>query len=74
MNFTTLRFKDCITDIIDNRGRNPDKYYDLEKYPVIDNYLIKRLNFIAKIGKIKPYKKIIISPSKILLVINHPLY
>ena len=41
MNFTTLRFKDCITDIIDNRGRNPDKYYDLEKYPVIDNYLIK---------------------------------
>ena len=41
MNFTTLRFKECITDIIDNRGRNPDKYYDLEKYPVIDNYLIK---------------------------------
>lgn len=41
MEFTTYRFKDCIAEIIDNRGRNPDKYYDSEKYPVIDNYLIK---------------------------------
>lgn len=41
MEFTTYRFKYCVTEIIDNRGRNPDKYYDAEKYPVIDNYLIK---------------------------------
>ena len=34
---------DFIEDTIDNRGRNP-KYYDHEKYPVIDNVLIK--NFI----------------------------
>lgn len=34
---------DFIEDTIDNRGRNP-KYYDNEKYPVIDNVLIK--NFI----------------------------
>ena len=34
---------DYIEDTIDNRGRNP-KYHDNEKYPVIDNVLIK--NFI----------------------------
>lgn len=34
---------DFVEDTIDNRGRNP-KYYDNEKYPVIDNVLIK--NFI----------------------------
>lgn len=41
MNLVTYRFEDCISKIIDNRGRNPDKYYEAEKYPVIDNYLIK---------------------------------
>lgn len=30
-----------IDSVIDNRGKNPDKYYSIEKYPVIDNYLIK---------------------------------
>lgn len=32
---------DYIDSVIDNRGKNPDKYYSIEKYPVIDNYLIK---------------------------------
>ena len=26
---------------IDNRGKNPENYYETEKYPVIDNVLIK---------------------------------
>ncbi len=34
---------DYIEETIDNRGRNP-QYYEKEKYPVIDNVLIK--NFI----------------------------
>ena len=34
---------DYIEETVDNRGRNP-KYYEKEKYPVIDNVLIK--NFI----------------------------
>ena len=34
------RLGDCIEKIIDNRGKNP-KYYAKEKYPVIDNVLIK---------------------------------
>ena len=32
---------DYIKSTIDNRGKNPKKYYDVEKYPVIDNVLIK---------------------------------
>lgn len=34
------RLGDCIEKIIDNRGKNPH-YYTKEKYPVIDNVLIK---------------------------------
>lgn len=33
--------KECIDKIIDNRGKNPNQYYFDEKYPVLDNYLIK---------------------------------
>lgn len=38
-----MRYKlsDCIDEIIDNRGRNPERYYENNKYPVLDNYLIK---------------------------------
>ena len=36
-----MKLKDCVKATIDNRGRNPEKYYEIEKYPVIDNYLIK---------------------------------
>ena len=32
---------DCIESIIDNRGKNPKTYFIDEKYPVIDNFLIK---------------------------------
>lgn len=35
------RLSDYIKTTIDNRGRNPEKYHISEKYPVIDNYLIK---------------------------------
>lgn len=32
---------DYIKNTIDNRGKNPKNYYDMGKYPVIDNVLIK---------------------------------
>ena len=35
------KLSDYIKTTIDNRGRNPEKYYEKEDYPVIDNYLIK---------------------------------
>lgn len=40
MKYNKYKIKECLKKIIDNRGRNP-KYYDKEKYLVIDNYLIK---------------------------------
>lgn len=39
-----MKLKDFVSSTVDNRGRNPEKYYEIEQYPVIDNYLIK--NFI----------------------------
>ena len=36
-----MKFKNYIEKIIDNRGKNPNKYYDFSDYPVLDNYLIK---------------------------------
>lgn len=39
--FSNIKLKDVIKKVIDNRGRNPEKYFDIEKYPVIDNVLIK---------------------------------
>ena len=35
-----MKLKDCLENIIDNRGKNP-KYYAKETYPVIDNIMIK---------------------------------
>lgn len=35
------KLSDYIEKTIDNRGRNPKQYFSCEKYPVIDNYLIK---------------------------------
>lgn len=35
------KLSEYISATIDNRGRNPSKYYPSEKYPVIDNALIK---------------------------------
>lgn len=32
---------DYLNGIIDNRGKNPERYFEKEKYPVIDNFLIK---------------------------------
>lgn len=40
MNLTTYRIKDLVVNLVDNRGRNPD-YYEIEFYPVIDNFMIK---------------------------------
>lgn len=34
------RIKNIISKVVDNRGRNTD-YFDFEKYPIIDNYMIK---------------------------------
>lgn len=39
------RLKECLEKIIDNRGRNPEYFYK-EKYPVIDNVLIKNNYYI----------------------------
>ena len=36
-----MKFADCIIDIIDNRGRNPDYYVDFSEHPILDNFLIK---------------------------------
>lgn len=44
-----MRLKDCLEKIIDNRGKNP-KYYKKEKYPVIDNVMIKN-NFHPNINE-----------------------
>ena len=41
MEFRERKLNDLIKNIIDNRGKNPEKYFDKEKYPVIDNVLIK---------------------------------
>ncbi len=30
-----------LKDVVDNRGKNPEQYFDDEKYPVIDNFLIR---------------------------------
>lgn len=40
MEYKNYKIKDCLKKIIDNRGKNP-KYYENERHPVIDNYLIK---------------------------------
>ena len=47
------KIKDCIEDIVDNRGRNP-KYYDFEKHPVIDNVAIKN-NFYVDLNDVNRY-------------------
>jgi type I restriction enzyme, S subunit len=39
--FAKYKLRDCVADIIDNRGKNPHSYFLSEKYPVIDNYLIQ---------------------------------
>ena len=36
-----MKFADCITDIIDNRGKNPEYYVDFSRHPILDNFLIK---------------------------------
>ncbi|WP_051280272.1 restriction endonuclease subunit S [Anaerovorax odorimutans] len=46
--------QECITDIIDNRGKNPKNYYLKEKHPVIDNYLIKG-DLYPNLNEVKRY-------------------
>ncbi|XDD44065.1 restriction endonuclease subunit S [Leptospira sp. WS60.C2] len=40
-NWNSTALKNCISYVIDNRGKNPKKYYRKNEFPVIDNYLIK---------------------------------
>ena len=35
------KLRDCISDVVDNRARNPHTYFLAADYPVIDNYLIQ---------------------------------
>jgi type I restriction enzyme S subunit len=39
---------------VDNRGRNPEQYFDNEKYPVIDNFLIEN-KIYPDLKKVKRY-------------------
>lgn len=41
MEFKKVKLGEVIKVQIDNRGRNPEKYINYSKFPVIDNYLIK---------------------------------
>ncbi|MDU5508084.1 restriction endonuclease subunit S [Finegoldia magna] len=41
MEFKKVKLGEIIKVQIDNRGRNPEKYINYSKFPVIDNYLIK---------------------------------
>lgn len=41
MKFSEYKLSELLISVIDNRGKNPEKYYDSEKHPVLDNYLIK---------------------------------
>lgn len=45
MEFSVFKLEDVIEKQIDNRGKNPKKYYTFSKYPVIDNYLIKNSKY-----------------------------
>lgn len=36
-----MKLSDYIKEVIDNRGKNLPRYYEKEKYPVIDNVMIK---------------------------------
>ena len=44
----------AIEQIVDNRGKNPSKYYEAEKYPVIDNFLIKNTPY-PSMSEVKRY-------------------
>ncbi|SOC13489.1 type I restriction enzyme S subunit [Ureibacillus xyleni] len=35
------KIEDCIQYIVDNRGKNPERYVDFSKHPIIDNFMIK---------------------------------
>jgi len=42
MEMKQYKVKDVVSRVIDNRGRNAD-YFENEKYPIIDNYMIKNM-------------------------------
>lgn len=48
------KLSDYIEKTIDNRGRNPKQYFSCEKYPVIDNYLIKNTLY-PDVGAVNRY-------------------
>jgi type I restriction enzyme, S subunit len=41
ISYTKHKIRECVQDVVDNRGKNPPAYFESEKYPVIDNYLIQ---------------------------------
>lgn len=41
MKFNEYKLSELLNGVIDNRGKNPERYFEKEEYPVIDNYLIK---------------------------------
>lgn len=45
MEFKKVKLGEVIKVQIDNRGRNPEKYINYSKFPVIDNYLIKNKKY-----------------------------
>lgn len=47
------RLSECLDSIVDNRGRNP-KYYTFERFPVIDNVMIKN-NYYPSLSETQRY-------------------
>ena len=53
-NFKTDLLINCIKEVIDNRGKNPEMYFDNGKYPVIDNFLIQNEKY-PKLASVTRY-------------------
>lgn len=51
---TKNKLRYFLKDVVDNRGRNPEQYFDNEKYPVIDNFLIEN-KIYPDLKKVKRY-------------------
>ena len=54
MLYTKYKFSSLLETIIDNRGRNPESYFDNGPYPVIDNYLIQN-TFYPDLSKVQRF-------------------
>src|SRR5699024_9460397 len=54
MKFKEKKLNEVLDVVVDNRGRNPKKYYEKSKYPVIDNFLIKNTLY-PNLNEVKRY-------------------